>query len=282
MAGICRNIRILQDPESVSLAQFKSRFACYAIYDIIIGCLFAYEAVQFSYIDEDSEWALRNDWFPIIVAVLFIVDALLITWLRNQINQGASAAVLLRATSINTVANCVTIVFYAAYRADSFRRLFEYGGLFSGSLIFMVIIIAGKVTKVLVIHAFRKWIKRHMQGGEAFVAPPQYQQQPYAGMSQPIIAQPVQQPIFAQPVIAQPVIAQPVIAQPVIAPQPQSQYAPSAPPTNSQLEPGSWLVTCPNGVQAGQLVQVSGPDGRTVTVTVPNGVSPGQQFSVSI
>ena len=41
-------------------------------------------------------------------------------------------------------------------------------------------------------------------------------------------------------------------------------------------------LTVPEGVEAGQQLQIEAPDGRTLLITVPEGVTAGQQLEVSV
>jgi small GTP-binding protein len=47
-------------------------------------------------------------------------------------------------------------------------------------------------------------------------------------------------------------------------------------------EPELILVTCPEGVAAGELLLVTTPDGREVEVEVPEGVAPGEEFEALV
>ena len=41
-------------------------------------------------------------------------------------------------------------------------------------------------------------------------------------------------------------------------------------------------VTCPEGVTAGQFIQITTPAGQSLQVAVPTGVAPGSVFSVQV
>lgn len=76
--------------------------------------------------------------------------------------------------------------------------------------------------------------------------------------------------------------------------QQQMQTYNQSPPIGQQQQPvmpsqqaatlGSMtmMVTCPPGVAAGQMVNVSTPQGALVTVTIPPGISEGMQFGVNV
>jgi len=47
------------------------------------------------------------------------------------------------------------------------------------------------------------------------------------------------------------------------------------------MAPQLLAVTCPDGVAAGDQLQVATPDGQTLLVSVPEGIGPGMVFNVS-
>ena len=74
------------------------------------------------------------------------------------------------------------------------------------------------------------------------------------------------------------------------APPPQSQAPPStaavpqpaAPPPAAAPAPMILTVTVPDGVMAGQQIQIKAPTGQLVNVKVPEGCGPGSQFKIQI
>ena len=97
-------------------------------------------------------------------------------------------------------------------------------------------------------------------------APPQPQAPP--SMAAIPETTPAPQPVAPPP---QPV-AQPPAAAP---PQPPAEVAPPAAPT-------ILTITVPNGVMAGQQIQIKAPSGQLVNVKVPEGCGPGSQFKIQI
>ena len=91
----------------------------------------------------------------------------------------------------------------------------------------------------------------------------------WAGMEAP------PQPVAPPPAAAPP---QPVAPPPAAAP-PQP-VAP--PPAVAPAAPTILTITVPQGVMAGQQIQIKAPSGQLVNVKVPEGCGPGSQFKIQI
>ena len=68
-------------------------------------------------------------------------------------------------------------------------------------------------------------------------------------------------------------------------PQPQAPPPPAAappPPAAAPAAPMILTVTVPDGVMAGQQIQIKAPTGQLVNVKVPEGCGPGSQFKIQI
>ena len=68
--------------------------------------------------------------------------------------------------------------------------------------------------------------------------------------------------------------------QPAPAPPPPQPQAP--PPAAAPSAPMILTVTVPDGVMAGQQIQIKAPTGQLVNVKVPEGCGPGSQFKIQI
>jgi len=68
--------------------------------------------------------------------------------------------------------------------------------------------------------------------------------------------------------------------QPAPAPPPPQPQAP--PPAAAPAAPMILTVTVPDGVMAGQQIQIKAPTGQLVNVKVPEGCGPGSQFKIQI
>ena len=99
-------------------------------------------------------------------------------------------------------------------------------------------------------------------------APPQPVAPPPAAPPQPVAP-----PVAAPP---QPQAPPSTAAIPETAPPPQ----PVAPPPVAA--PTILTVTVPDGVMAGQQLQIKAPTGQLVNVKVPEGCGPGSQFKIQI
>ena len=86
------------------------------------------------------------------------------------------------------------------------------------------------------------------------------------------------------PGAAVPQMAPPPQAPPV-APPPQAPPVappPQAPPVAAPPAPTLLTITVPEGVMAGQQIQIKAPTGQLVNVKVPEGCGPGSQFKIQI
>ena len=118
--------------------------------------------------------------------------------------------------------------------------------------------------------------------GDAAAPPPAAPPQPQAP---PPAAAPVAPP---QPQAPPPPAAAPpqpqappsTAAIPETAPPPPQPQAP--PPAAAPAAPTILTVTVPDGVMAGQQIQIKAPTGQLVNVKVPEGCGPGSQFKIQI
>ena len=77
----------------------------------------------------------------------------------------------------------------------------------------------------------------------------------------------------------------PGAAVPQMAPPPQAPPVappPQAPPVAPPPAPTLLTITVPEGVMAGQQIQIKAPTGQLVNVKVPEGCGPGSQFKIQI
>ena len=86
---------------------------------------------------------------------------------------------------------------------------------------------------------------------------------------------PAQTPPAAAPPVTPPPQPQ---APPATAPPPQ----PEVPPAAAPAAPTVLTITVPEGVVAGQQIQIKAPTGQLVNVKVPEGCGPGSQFKIQI
>ena len=103
----------------------------------------------------------------------------------------------------------------------------------------------------------------------------------WAGMEAP--PQPVAPPPAAappQPVAPPPAAAPPQPVAPPPAAAPPQPVAP--PPAVAPAAPTILTITVPQGVMAGQQIQIKAPSGQLVNVKVPEGCGPGSQFKIQI
>ena len=63
-------------------------------------------------------------------------------------------------------------------------------------------------------------------------------------------------------------------------PEPAAPPQPVAPPPAAA--PTILTITVPDGVMAGQQIQIKAPTGQLVNVKVPEGCGPGSQFKIQI
>ena len=106
------------------------------------------------------------------------------------------------------------------------------------------------------------------------MAPPQPQAPPPAAPMAP--PQPQAPPTAPPPAAAPPSTA----AIPETAPQ--APPSPAATPPPPAAAPTILTVTVPDGVMAGQQIQIKAPTGQLVNVKVPEGCGPGSQFKIQI
>jgi hypothetical protein len=121
-----------------------------------------------------------------------------------------------------------------------------------------------------------------MEGTPGGAPPPNAPPQPIAP-PQPVAPPPVQAP---QPVAQPPPPAaeappsMAAIPEPVAPPPAAAPPQPVAPPPVAA--PMILTVTVPEGVMAGQQIQIKAPTGQLVNVKVPEGCGPGSQFKIQI
>ena len=111
------------------------------------------------------------------------------------------------------------------------------------------------------------------------VAPPQPVAPPPAA-APPIMAGQAPPSMAAIPETAPPATPPP---QPVAPPPPAEPTPPPQPPAAAPpAAPTLLTITVPDGVMAGQQIQIKAPSGQLVNVKVPEGCGPGSQFKIQI
>ena len=101
---------------------------------------------------------------------------------------------------------------------------------------------------------------------------------PEAAIPQMAPPQPQAPPVAPPPAAAPPQPQAPPVAPPPAAAPPQ----PQAPPAVAPAAPTILTITVPEGVMAGQQIQIKAPSGQLVNVKVPEGCGPGSQFKIQI
>ena len=92
-------------------------------------------------------------------------------------------------------------------------------------------------------------------------------------------AAPPMAPTQAPPAAAPPVTPPP---QPQAPPATAQPPQPEVPPAAAPAAPTVLTITVPEGVMAGQQIQIKAPTGQLVNVKVPEGCGPGSQFKIQI
>jgi len=129
-------------------------------------------------------------------------------------------------------------------------------------------------------------------GMEGAAAPPMASTQTPPAAAPPVTPPPQPQapPAAAPPVTPPPQPQAPPAAAPPVTPPPQPQAPPAAaqppqpevPPASAPAAPTVLTITVPEGVMAGQQIQIKAPTGQLVNVKVPEGCGPGSQFKIQI
>ena len=129
-------------------------------------------------------------------------------------------------------------------------------------------------------------------GMEGAAAPPMAPTQAPPAATTPVTPPPQPQapPAAAPPVTPPPQPQAPPATAPPVTPPPQPQAPPAAaqppqpevPPAAAPAAPTVLTITVPEGVMAGQQIQIKAPTGQLVNVKVPEGCGPGSQFKIQI
>jgi len=129
-------------------------------------------------------------------------------------------------------------------------------------------------------------------GMEGAAAPPMAPTQAPPAAAPPVTPPPQPQapPAAAPPVTPPPQPQAPPAAAPPVTPPPQPQAPPATaqppqpevPPAAAPAAPTVLTITVPEGVMAGQQIQIKAPTGQLVNVKVPEGCGPGSQFKIQI
>ncbi len=123
-------------------------------------------------------------------------------------------------------------------------------------------------------------------GMEGAAAPPMTPTQAPPAAAPPVAPPPQPQapPAAAPPVAPPPQPQAPPAAAPPVTPppQPQAPPQPEVPPAAAPAAPTVLTITVPEGVMAGQQIQIKAPTGQLVNVKVPEGCGPGSQFKIQI
>lgn len=178
MGSIARNCRILADPAGTSLAMYKSNFRRFVCMDVIYAVLFGATSVLSIAGKEGAlgpEFSaggglLMAEVLPAAVACLFLLDAVLMIMMNRNIAKwpgGVTAASLHKIVNINIFTNGLSIIVYIAWRIRNVLNVLGMGEtkkvIGSNGIYFTIGIFAlvatSKVTKVLVIWAFHRWLQ---------------------------------------------------------------------------------------------------------------------------
>ena len=128
-------------------------------------------------------------------------------------------------------------------------------------------------------------------GMEGAAAPPMTPAQTPPAAAPPVTPPPQPQapPAATPPVTPPPQPQAPPAAAPPPPPQPQAPPAAAPPPPQPEVPPAAapaaptvLTITVPEGVMAGQQIQIKAPTGQLVNVKVPEGCGPGSQFKIQI
>lgn len=163
MFALCRNLRMLRNPAAQSLAAFRSRFLSYTIVNIILGGIYAYQANSMAKID-DVDHTIPDiiKYLPLVVGAMFLLDAVLMFCLwRMSKNEGGLSAKMM-AVKVNVVANSITMFTYLYCKVITLQWIASHDvdyGSFAYALIILIAI--SKITGIMVICAFRNWLRTH-------------------------------------------------------------------------------------------------------------------------
>ena len=119
-----------------------------------------------------------------------------------------------------------------------------------------------------------------MEGATETAAPHLHNQIPAASPPPAAAAPPPPAAAAPPPPAAAP--PPPAAAPPSTAAIPETAPPAAAPPPPPAAAPTILTVTVPDGVMAGQQIQIKAPTGQLVNVKVPEGCGPGSQFKIQI
>lgn len=183
MRSIIRNARILSNPAGTSLAEYTKRFNCFVYMDVLYGILFGVTCGLYiagsSVLANSPEFSggtglLMAEALPALVCVLFLLDAVLGNVMNKNIQEWpgtCSSAQLHKIINVNIASNGATILVYIGWRLGRILNLISLlsdtgvgGGAAINSSVglvigFFLLISVSKVSKVLVIWSFHRWLQ---------------------------------------------------------------------------------------------------------------------------
>eukprot|EP00746_Dinoflagellata_sp_MGD_P168201 gnl/MRDRNA2_/MRDRNA2_99456_c0_seq1.p1 gnl/MRDRNA2_/MRDRNA2_99456_c0~~gnl/MRDRNA2_/MRDRNA2_99456_c0_seq1.p1 ORF type:complete len:200 (-),score=24.35 gnl/MRDRNA2_/MRDRNA2_99456_c0_seq1:52-651(-) len=171
MFALCRNINILRNPEAASLAAFRSRFLSFIFVNLILGGLYLYETYMLVNLDSTPDTIPDMiKYLPFVVGTMFLVDAVLMCCLRSMSKSEGGKSAKITAIKVNVIANLITIFTYGYNKVTTLQWLASSDvdqGVFAYILIIFICI--SKITGIMVIYAFRKWLRAHEAAESAAV-----------------------------------------------------------------------------------------------------------------
>lgn len=145
--------------EHQSRDRFLARFKGYAIYNVVIGCGYAVEAI--------------TNYIALGVAVLFFIDAALLAWMASLIARNFGSRQLHCVASLSFVMSVLTLLAVIALQGWSLglgRSGSDLGAAFweQGSMIllFTLIVCISKSLTLLVANSFRLWLSSKHYGSQ--------------------------------------------------------------------------------------------------------------------
>eukprot|EP00927_Polykrikos_kofoidii_P002843 TRINITY_DN11138_c0_g2_i1.p1 TRINITY_DN11138_c0_g2~~TRINITY_DN11138_c0_g2_i1.p1 ORF type:complete len:204 (-),score=12.19 TRINITY_DN11138_c0_g2_i1:281-892(-) len=185
MRSIARDCRVLQNAEGTSVEDYLQRFNRYKCVDFVYAIIFgAVCVIEFAGSDISegefsgsvSNVSFVNKGIPGLISLLFMVDGALMVIFTKHINEhlqnpgSCALSSLTSETNLNLVTNTVSSLTYAGWRVAILFFKMSSGSsssIPSSVLVFTVLIailvLVSKLTKVLVITAFRRRLSAGVQ-----------------------------------------------------------------------------------------------------------------------
>jgi len=149
-----RMMRHRDSPEALQM--LRSRFKKYMIFDILVGCLYCFATTARLIAMAPMEGVVdERTILAGVVAMLFWVDAILMTWLLGLISREAAIREQCSAVNVNLVSNMFTVVVYMTHKYMTFKYTSHKPvSRILGMLVFFVIF-EEKVSKIYLIKTFK-------------------------------------------------------------------------------------------------------------------------------